>query len=100
MSDSLSFKKSLSFKIKPGTGTRRKTIKKIGKPITEFVTNVRNSIKLPNFRKSFNKTFGRIPYIQGKQVYNVSPIKKKMNPMFGRGLKKNKTRKNKTRKNR
>jgi hypothetical protein len=91
MSDSLSFKKALSFRIKPGT--RRKTIKKIGKPITEFVTNVRNSIKLPNFRKSFNKSFGRIPYIQGKQVYNVSPIKEKMNPIFGRGLKKNKTRK-------
>ena len=85
-------KKALNFRIKPGT--RRKTIKKIGKPITEFVTNVRNSIKLPNFRKSFNKTFGRIPHIQGKQVYNVSPIKEKNNPIFGRGLKKNKTRKN------
>jgi hypothetical protein len=82
MSDSLSLKKALNFRIKPGT--RSKTIKKIGKPITEFVTNV---------RKKFNKSFGRIPYIQGKQVYNVSPIKEKMNPMFGKGLKKNKTRK-------
>jgi len=82
MSDSLDFVKTLSIRTKPGT--RRKAIKKIVKPITGFVTNI---------RKSFNKKFGRIPYFQGKQVYNVSPIKEKMNPIFGRGLKKNKTRK-------
>jgi hypothetical protein len=82
MSDSLDSEKILSIRTKPGT--RRKAIKKIVKPITGFVTNI---------RKSFNKKFGRIPYIQGKQVYNVSPIKEKMNPIFGRGLKKNKTRK-------
>ena len=82
MSDSLDSEKILSIRTKPGT--RRKAIKKIVKPITGFVTNI---------RKSFNKSFGRIPYIQGKQVYNVSPIKEKMNPIFGRGLKKNKTRK-------
>jgi len=91
MSDSLDSEKNLSIRTKPGT--RRKAIKKIVKPITGFVTNVRNSIKLTNFRKYINKTIGRIPYIQGKQVHIVSPIKEKINPIFGRGLKKNKTRK-------
>jgi hypothetical protein len=91
MSDSLDSEKNLSIRTKPGT--RRKAIKKIVEPITGIVTNIRKSIKLPNFRKTFNNKFGRIPFIQGKQVYNVLPIKEEMNPMFGRGLKKNKTRK-------
>jgi hypothetical protein len=85
MPDSLDFEKTLSISFKPTT--RRRTIKRIiGKPISKYVTNI---------RKSINKTIGRIPYIQGKQIHIASSIKEKMNPMYGKGLKKNKTRKHK-----
>jgi hypothetical protein len=97
MSYSLDDKNDLSEKKKPEIGTRRKTIKKIiGKPLSKFITSSKHSL---------NNTFGRIPYIQGKQIHVSSSKKDSINPfyekrsMYGNGKrsKKNKN-KNKTRK--
>jgi hypothetical protein len=92
MPDSLDTETQFIRRSKPGS--RRKTINKIiGNPLSKFITNS---------RKSLNNTFGRIPYIQGKQVhissskkYTKNPIYQK--PMYGNG-KRTRKNKNKTRK--
>jgi len=83
MPDFLDLERTLSNRIKPTT--RRRRFNKISKlPVSKYINN---------FRKSFNKTFGRIPIVQERQVHTVSPLRERNNPIYGRGLKKNKTRK-------
>jgi hypothetical protein len=73
------------FRIKIKPTTRGKTMKKIVvKPLTDFLTNI---------KKSMNKSLGRIPYIQEKQIHVSTTMSNKTNPMYGKGLKKNKTKK-------
>lgn len=92
MPDSLDNETQFIRRHKPST--RSKTLKKImGIPISKISSNI---------RKSLNNTFGRIPYIQGKQVHISSSKKETKNPiyqkpMYGNG-KRSRKNKNKTRK--
>jgi hypothetical protein len=74
MPDSLDDKNDLSEKNKPKIGTRAKTIKQIiGKSLSKFISISKNSL---------NNTFGRIPYIQGKQIHVSSSKKDSINPIY------------------